>query len=87
MLFGCYKVDVYCDYHSQMEGGRWRPDPDIATGDTRGACIRELRADGWLIGKTHKCPACVAERRTDPINPALIDAPTSDTSHTGKTRL
>ena len=62
----CYSMMVYCDFHQALEGRRYRPNPGEVTGRNHGQCMKELREAGWVMGREfHKCPDCVAERRTE----------------------
>ena len=75
MLTGCYSIDAYCDYHKALEDidpvsgiGRYRPHPHQAVGETNGQCRKALRKMGWVLGPVwHKCPECVAEKRTEVV--------------------
>jgi len=62
-----FSMHVYCDYHRQFEQARYRPHPEEAVAETRAQCIAQLRKEGWIMGKFHKCPECVAEKRTEVV--------------------
>lgn len=69
MIVGGYLLDLYCDNEDAPEqhykapynpqAHQFREFPHQYTGETRAECVRQARAEGWLIGKTRQlCPKC-----------------------------
>jgi len=68
MIVGCFTLDVYCDNlkpeYDPNDIHKWGEFPHVYAGETRGACIKQARNDGWiLVGREkHLCPKCSGKK-------------------------